>query len=79
MNTHFSKRQTLIALATSLVASTALLSGCDNTPSTVKIGVAQPLSGNLAEKGQDLLNGVKLAVADINKEGFQIKGKTVLI
>ncbi|MBC7718981.1 MAG: branched-chain amino acid ABC transporter substrate-binding protein [Chitinophagaceae bacterium] len=79
MNTHFSKRQTLIALATSLVASTALLSGCDNTPSSIKIGVAQPLSGNLANLGQDLLNGVKLAVDDINKEGFQIKGKKVTI
>ncbi len=55
------------------------LVGCDNPPPTIKIGVAQPLSGNLAAMGQDLLNGVKLAVDELNKEGFKIKGKPVLI
>ena len=50
-----------------------------NPPASIKIGVAQPLSGNLAALGQDLLNGVKLAVAELNKEGFKIKGKPVLI
>lgn len=73
------RRLTLTAIATGLVAGTALLSGCDKTPDTIRIGVAQPLTGNLAALGQDLLNGVKLAVADINKEGFKIKGKTVAI
>lgn len=72
-------RLTLTAIATGFVAGTALLSGCDKTPDTIRIGVAQPLTGNLAALGQDLLNGVKLAVADINKEGFKIKGKTVAI
>lgn len=77
---HFiSRRFTLTAVAAALVAGTALLSGCDKTPDTIKIGVAQPLTGNLAALGQDLLNGVKLAVAEINKEGFKIKGKTVTI
>lgn len=79
MNNFTSRRPTLAALAASLVASTLLLSGCDNPPDTIKIGVAQPLSGNLAALGQDLLNGVKLAVAEINKEGFKIKGKPVTI
>lgn len=74
-----SRRLTLTAMATGLLASTALLSGCDKTPDTIKIGVAQPLTGNLAALGQDMLNGVKLAVADINREGFRIKGKTVTI
>jgi branched-chain amino acid transport system substrate-binding protein len=35
-----------------------------NIAKSQKIGVAQPLSGNLAPQGNDLLNGVKLAVVD---------------
>ena len=84
MNKLISRRTTLNALASTTVLSgilvgTALLSGCNNPPSTIKIGVAQPLSGNLAALGQDLLNGVKLAVDEMNKEGFKIKGKPVTI
>jgi branched-chain amino acid transport system substrate-binding protein len=78
MNSFTSRRHTLVGLTAIAVAS-ALLSGCDNPPDTIKIGVAQPLSGNLAALGQDLHNGVKMAVDEINKEGFQIKGKTVKI
>src|SRR6186713_402003 len=73
------RRHTLAALTAAVVAGSALLSGCDNPPDTIKIGVAQPLSGNLAALGQDLHNGVKMAVDELNKEGFQIKGKTVKI
>lgn len=79
MNKLTSRRTTISALLATLVAGSALLAGCDSTPSTIKIGVAQPLSGNLAALGQDLLNGVKLAVAELNKEGFKIKGKPVTI
>ena len=79
MHTSTSRRVTLAALASSLLVGTALLSGCDSPPSTIKIGVVQPLSGNLAALGQDLLNGVKLAVDELNKEGFKIKGKPVTI
>lgn len=79
MNHVTSHRLAVAALATGLFASTALLTGCDNPPDTIKIGVAQPLSGNLAALGQDLHNGVKLAVAELNKEGFKIKGKPVTI
>ena len=83
-----SRRTTLSTLAshvarttalTGLLMGAALLSGCDTAPSTIKIGVAQPLSGNLAALGQDLLNGVKLAVDEMNKEGLKIKGKPVTI
>ena len=79
MHTSTSRRTTLAALSSTLLLGTVLLSGCDNSPSTIKIGVAQPLSGNLAALGQDLLNGVKLAVDELNKEGFKIKGKPVTI
>ena len=55
-----------------------LLAGCGpNVPGTVRIGVAQPLSGPSAARGQDLLNGVKLAVAELNATGFKIAGKPV--
>ncbi len=70
---------TLAASAVALTTATLVLTGCDNPPATVRIGVAQPLSGNLAALGQDLHNGVKLAVAELNKEGFKIKGKPVTL
>ena len=74
-----SRRQATRLLAITAVAATALLAGCDNTPSVIKIGVAQPMSGNLASLGQDMHNGVKLAVDELNKEGFKIKGKPVVL
>ena len=59
-------------------ASLAVLGGCDRTPDTIKIGVAQPLSGNLGALGQDLLNGAKMAVDEINAAGgVNVHGKTV--
>ena len=64
-------------LAMTATLTVVLLQGCDSTPSVIKIGVAQPLTGNLAALGQDLLNGVNLAVEELNKEGYKIKGKTV--
>jgi branched-chain amino acid transport system substrate-binding protein len=70
---------TLAATAVALTTATLVLTGCDKSPAVVRIGVAQPLSGNLAALGQDLHNGVKLAVAELNKEGFKIKGKPVTL
>jgi len=69
----------LSALGAGLLGLSLTLTGCDSTPSTIKIGVAQPLSGNSAALGQDLLNGVKLAVGELNKEGFKINGKPVTL
>ncbi len=62
-----------------LGAVAALLQACDSPPDTLKIGVAQPLTGNLASLGQDLLNGVTLAVEELNKKGFTVNGKPVLL
>ncbi|AVP57441.1 branched-chain amino acid ABC transporter substrate-binding protein [Pulveribacter suum] len=53
------------------------LGGCGKVPDVVKIGVAQPLSGPLAALGQDLLNGVRLAVAELAKTGYSVDGKRV--
>lgn len=76
---HSPRRHALRAIALAVVGSSLMLQGCDSPPSTIKIGVAQPLSGNLAALGQDLLNGVNLAVAELNKEGFRVKGKLVTL
>ena len=43
----------------------------------IKIGVAQPLSGSSAARGQDLVNGVKLAISEINASGYKVAGKAV--
>lgn len=57
------------------------LLGCsmNSIPDVIKIGVAGPLTGNESPQGQDLLNGVKLAVAELNAQGFKVKGKTVML
>jgi branched-chain amino acid transport system substrate-binding protein len=64
-----------------LVAAVAvLLSACgQQVPDTLTIAVAQPLSGPQAGRGQDLLNGAKLAVDEINKSGFKIAGTPVTL
>lgn len=58
---------------------TAGLTACNNVPDVIKIGVAQPLTGNIAALGTDMLNGVKLAVDEINKQGLKVKGKSVTL
>ncbi len=60
-----------------VIAATVPLIGCSPIPDTVKIGVAQPLTGPLAPLGIDLLNGAQMAVDEINAKGMQIKGKKV--
>jgi branched-chain amino acid transport system substrate-binding protein len=77
MNTCPNRRRfSFTALASVLVL--ASLSACSpSVPDVIKIGVAQPLSGPIASLGQDLLNGVTLAVEEINQAGFKVAGKLV--
>lgn len=57
-----------------------LLAACGpSIPSSIKIGVAQPLSGPSADRGKDLFNGAKLAAGELNAAGFKIAGKPVTI
>jgi branched-chain amino acid transport system substrate-binding protein len=65
------------ALLCAPLACAFALAGCDRVPDTVKIGVAQPMSGPLAALGNDMKNGVQLAVDELNAEGFRIDGKPV--
>ena len=62
------------------VAVLGLAQGCKPAlPPVIKIGVAQPLTGNLASLGQDMLNGVKLAADEINAHGFVVDGHPVTL
>ena len=73
----FSRRSAISAAA--VVLGSLAITGCDRTPDTIKIGVAQPLTGGLGALGKDLVNGVQLAVNEINKEGFKLNGKLVTL
>ena len=79
MTTSLKRRHFTAGLALVPLAASGLLTGCSNIPDTIKIGVAQPLSGPLAALGQDLLNGVNLAVSELNKNNFSIDGKRVTL
>ncbi len=58
----------------------AVLGGCDRTPDTVKIGVAQPLGKGLTALGQDMVNGTKMAIDEINAAGgVNVHGKKVML
>ena len=81
MNQGIDRRRFSTGLAlTAVAACTALLlSGCSKVPDTIKIGVAQPLSGPLGGLGQDMRNGVTLAVDELNKAHFSVDGKRVTL
>jgi len=66
-----------MVLSALALASSMLLGACSRVPDTVKIGVAQPMTGPLAALGADMKNGVQLAVDELNAKGFKIDGKPV--
>src|SRR5688572_19068807 len=70
---------TRFAMAAATLAAMLLTAGCNRVPDTVKIGVAQPMSGPLAALGADMKNGVQLAVEELNAKGFKIDGKVVTL
>ena len=62
------------------LCAAALVSACGRrVPETITIGVAQPLSGPSAARGQDIVNGASLAAADLNAAGYKVAGKPVRI
>lgn len=71
-------RRTALGFALASAAAASLgLAGCSKIGDTIKIGVAQPMSGPLAPLGKDMLNGVQMAVDEINKAGLRIDGRPV--
>jgi branched-chain amino acid transport system substrate-binding protein len=70
----------LLLRGAALAGAVALLAcaGCDRAPDVVRIGVAQPLSNGLAPLGQDMVNGARMAVDEINAaDGVNMRGKHV--
>jgi branched-chain amino acid transport system substrate-binding protein len=68
---------TRLLVTCGIVLSTLLAAGCSRIPDTVRIGVAQPLSGPQGPRGNDMKHGVQLAVDELNAKGFQIDGHPV--
>src|SRR6185503_853607 len=68
-----------------IVAALALLwSGCYKTPDnsnslTVRIAAVAPTTGSQAEVGQDLINGIKMAVEEKNANGGVLGKKIELV
>ncbi len=78
------QRMSLLSIVGGVLVGAASLLGlvaCSSgVPDTVKIGVAVTLSGPLANRGQDLLDGALLAAEEINNDDeFKIKGRALHI
>lgn len=67
------KKLTIFALTIFLLLS------CAKKEKVIKIGGVGPLTGPQAEVGQDLINGEKLAVEEINAAGGLLGKKVVLV
>ena len=68
-------RRALLAFTTLAMISTIALTGCDNGPRTLTIGVLVAQTGTSGARGKDLLNGATLAAEEINKSGVTVDGK----
>lgn len=66
------RRLTAVALASSLLAAGPALA-----QEVVKIGYSGPLSGGAAQYGKNVLDGMQMAVAEINAASPEIGGKKV--
>ena len=70
-------RRNALSRATRSVAfilAFSLLAACSRNV-TVKIGVAAPLSGPLAQYGKDIVQGAQVAADELNEDHFIIDGK----
>ncbi|MEK7804011.1 MAG: branched-chain amino acid ABC transporter substrate-binding protein, partial [Deltaproteobacteria bacterium] len=63
-------------LFTVLCSLFTAFTGCAKKEDTIKIGVAGPMTGDQAKMGNDLKNGVELAVSEWNEKGG-ILGKKI--
>lgn len=70
------KRLSLAAFSLNLLWACAPSEKTGESAKTIRIGVAAPLTGPNAKPGQDILNGVKLAVEERNAKGG-ILGKQI--
>ena len=79
MSRALNRRRFSTGLALAPLAAGGLLSGCNSVPDRIKIGVAQPLTGPIHEWAKDLLNGVQLAVTELNAGNYTVGGKRVTL
>lgn len=56
----------------------ALAAGAGHAQEVIRIGVAGPLSGEIAHLGKAMENGVAMAIDDLNARGTSIGGKKVV-
>ncbi|NRG45552.1 ABC transporter substrate-binding protein [Bacillus sp. CRN 9] len=64
-----------LAFAVVMMAACSQSSGGSGEEKVVNIGYSGPLSGAAAFYGENTLNGLKMAVDEINKEGFEVEGE----
>ncbi|RKE38974.1 hypothetical protein B0G76_5340 [Paraburkholderia sp. BL23I1N1] len=59
-----------------VVTTTAMLgAGAAMAQQVVHIGYSGPLSGGAAKYGQEVLEGMQMAAADVNQAGIEVAGK----
>lgn len=65
-----------------LLAAIPALAGCskkEDAKAPIKIGVIAPLTGSLQFEGQQQLNGVQMAVNEVNKAGGILGGRLITV
>jgi branched-chain amino acid transport system substrate-binding protein len=76
MKTDFSRRQfAVLPLAAALLG--AFAAGSTLAQESVKIGYTGPLSGGAALYGKNVVNGIEMAIKEINATGLEVGGKKV--
>src|SRR5215469_15203464 len=76
MQKHSSIRRRFAVLPAAL-ALLGVLAGSALAQETVKIGFTGPLSGGGALYGKNVVNGMELAIKEINAAGLEVGGKKV--
>jgi branched-chain amino acid transport system substrate-binding protein len=71
--------RSLLSSILTAVCVGGLLSACGRASPRRSRSAWRSLSGPSAARGQDIVNGAKLAAADLNAAGFKVAGKPVQI
>ncbi|MEJ8811272.1 ABC transporter substrate-binding protein [Variovorax ureilyticus] len=74
---HSSARRRFALLPTALALLGAFGAGSAFAQDTVKIGFTGPLSGGAALYGKNVVNGIEMAIKEINAAGLEVGGKKV--
>ena len=71
-------RLALLPIATTLLAALGVMgTGSALAQDVVKIGYTGPLSGGAALYGKNVVNGIEMAIKEINATGLEVAGKKV--